>query len=350
MHDVKWVAVLALALSVEGCDCGGPTPPSMGSARSTATSAPVVADEDLVVDVTVPRTARTDLPLATPTVEVRVGARGFVVSNRALVASWPAAERERAASAASPTSPDFPIVEASIPSVDAAPLLVPSLRDALSRAGEADRAREAGTGTPIVFSIRAPSDVRWDRVLRALFAAGMAGYAEPWLVVRDAEELERVIRLTSDDHGSPAPSAEALRDTVREALATLGEGSDPLGGTGDDEGEALGAAADPTPPSLDVALPVLSLRLEEHGLRVRRGLVELSADCRTPSSDGSPAFTTAGLDRTSLEACLTAIGSFERASFEASPDVAYGSALTVLETVHARGRPLSIRMLAGDRP
>lgn len=338
MRDVTCAAVLTLALA--GCDCGGADRRVASPTETTPTSPPDLT-ADLASEVVVPRTSRTDLPLATPTLEVRALARGFVVSNRALVTSWPASERERAALAASPTSPDFPLVEATIPAVDAAPLLVPSLRDALARAVEADRAREAGTGTPIVFSVRAPSDVRWDRVLRALFAAGMAGYAEPWLVVRDAEDIERVIRL-STDHGGPAPSSAALRDSVREALATLGEG-----GSGE-EAEAAEAEGNEGAPSTPG--PLLSLRLEEHGLRVRSGLVELGADCRTPSSDASPAFTTAVLDRASLEACLSALGDFDRASFEASPDVTYGSALLVLETVHARGRPLSIRMLAGDRP
>lgn len=329
MRDVRRASALGLVALLAGCECQ-----SRETTLRPVVVEPVVEAPSDEGAITLPRTPRADLPAATATLVVEVHPRGYRVSNRALVDSWPPPERERAAANAPPTEPEFPVVEASIPTTDPAPLLSTGLRDAMARAAAADRARDPAAGAPIAFSIRAPSDARWERILRALFAAGMAGYAEPWLLVVDDANTERALRIPS----SHTPMDDT-RASIRDALSALGT-HPPGAGAAEVEAPSDGAPS---------ALPALSFRLEDHGLRVRSGLVDLSADCRTPSVDASPAFTTATLDRASLEACLSALGPFDHATFEAAPEVAYGSALMILSTLHAQGRPLSIAMRGNER-
>jgi hypothetical protein len=303
-------------LSLSGCECSG-SPPSPSSPPASETP-PESVSADL------PTARRFDLPPVLPSLTIEVAPRGYAVSNRALVETWPAPERARAASLAPPDMPDFPVVEVTVPTVDPAPLLVPGLRDALARAAEADRAREPGGG-PSVFSIRAAPDVAWERVLRAIYAGGLTGYAEPWLVVR-TEAGERTIRLSLAE----APASAETRETIAAALAALGE----LGGPIElpaDPGSVVSAAE-------AAALPArVLLRLHEQGLYVRRGLLDVGADCRSPAIDASPAISSASLDRERLAACIDALGSFDRVTVEASPDTAYGTLVPVLEGLVGRG-------------
>jgi hypothetical protein len=322
-------AVVSLSLSMlvlGGCDCGGETVRLTPSAPSEDRA----EDDALVIDVTVPRTERTTLLAAQPQVTLSVDVRGYRVQNGALIDTWPAPERARAAESASPIDPGFPLVDITIPASDPSPLLIPDLRDAMARAAAADRARDPSVGAPIAFALSASSEVTWGRVVRALYASAMVGYAEPSFVVRDAADIERIITVRGE-HGASVAHAD---DRVRAALAAIGAPvtADPL-----DEG----TATDGVP-----VAPPLAFVLEAHGLRVQRGLVWLNADCMTPVLDGSPAFPSAQITTERLTTCIEALSPFDRASFAAAPDVTYGRAIAIIEALALTGRPLAIETIA----
>lgn len=327
-----WLGLSLCIAPLVGCQCG----PADDAMRGVEPAVEPAAPEPPVGPADVPRARRADLPVLVPALTVEVTARGYAVSNRALVDSWPPPERAHAASLAPPDQPDFPVVEVDVPTIDPAPLLVPGLQAAMALAAEADRARAPGGG-PRVFAVRAAPDVRWERVLRAIYAGGLTGYAEPWLVVR-VGGAERTLRLAAEDE----PTSAETRETIAAALAALGD----LGGAGIE----LPASPDTVLAEAEAAAAParLSLRLEEHGLRVRRGLVELGPDCRTPAADGSPALSSSSFDRERFAACLDALGPFDRARVEASPDLAYGSLVPVLEGLSGRG-PIVIGMMSGPR-
>ncbi len=328
MHAVARALALLTALASAGCDCGG----------ETTAPAPVLETERVaeaerappVIEVTIPRTERTELPEAQPQVTLSVGVLGYRVDNRALVESWPAVERARAAESASPIDVDFPIVDVTIAATDPSPLLLPDLRDALGRAAMADRARDPSAGAPIAFALAASSEVSWGRVVRALYASAMVGYAEPSFVVRDAAGIERVV-IVPNAH---APSVAHADDRVRAALAAIGapvtDGEPAPPSEPDTGGEPVG--------------PPIAIVLEEHGARVQRGLIWVGADCETPSADASPAIPSARLGE--IAACIEALSPFDRASFAAAPEVTYGQAISILEALASTGRPLAIATVA----
>ena len=188
------LALCALAHCV-GCECGEPARPVLRPDPAPVAEPTLPPSTDL----SPPRTARTDLPPSTPRVTVTAEPRGYRVSNRELVEGWLPADRARAASAAPPTQPDFPIIEGQMVAVEPVPLLVTGLRDLLALAAQADRARDPAAGAPIGFAIRAPGELPWGRIVRAMYAAAMVGYGEPGLVVRDGTGSERLLTLTSED-------------------------------------------------------------------------------------------------------------------------------------------------------
>jgi len=328
MRPVVVLSLAQLSLTLlGGCDCGGET---VRLTPSAAEDEVVERSDALVIEVTVPRTERTTLLAAQPQVTLSVDVRGYRVENRALVESWPPLERARAAESSSPIDPDFPFVDLTIPAIDPSPLLIPRLRDAMARAAAADRARDPSTGAPIAFALRASSEVSWGRVIRALYASAMVGYAEPNFVVRDAADIERVITVRGEHEASVAHAD----DRVRAALAAIGA---PV---------PADAVAEETATDTRERAPPLAFVLEEHGLRVQRGLLWLGADCATPVLDGSPAFPSAQLNSERLSACIEALSPFDRASFAASPGVTYGRAIAVIEALAITGRPLAIETVA----
>lgn len=332
-HTSLIVALLALGGPCIGCECGEPARPALRPDPVAAPELPAPGELGL------PRTERSDLPVGTPRVTVDAEPRGYRVSNRELVESWPETERARAIASAPPTHPDFPVVESDVVTVDPVPMLVTDLRDSLAVAAQADRARDPSAGAPVGFSIRAPGDLPWGRIVRAMYAGAMVGYSEPALVLRDAAGGERLLVLTSEDRAA-LPTRAETEERVRAALATLGDHA----GAPVDEAHAEPIA----PPATESATGPIALSLAEHGLRVRRGLVELGPDCASPASDGSPAIPSASLERAAIDRCLDVLGAFERASFTAAPDVTYAAAIEVLEVLHARGRPLAVSVTAGS--
>ncbi len=316
----------AFALALSGCECGdGDARPAR--AGSTTTLVGETEDESDVVSLdALPAADPGRTSASVPTITVEASPRGYFVTNRALVESWPPPERDRVRASAPPEWPDFPVIERPIPALDGAPLLVTGVRDALARALEAEHARSGRDATPQAFAVRAPATLPWARVARVLFTAAMVGLSEPSIVVRAGAE-ERVLRLVRPVVSSvSAPlSAGALGEALRGLSGADGPAAEP--------GAALEASDGP-----DVApSAALSFSLEAHGLRVRRGLVEVGAGCRTPGADGSPAIPLGVLaDGHTLSDCLAVLGEGP-AVFRADADVTHGSATQVLELLAARG-------------
>lgn len=303
----------ALALFLGGCGCDGerPAPPD-----------PVVTPArplELVDDAALPALDAGDE--AVPAITVEASPRGYRVTNREVIRSWPEPERARVAEGAPPEEPEFPIVEADVPLLDdGAPLLVPGLRDALARTLVAERARSGTASAPRVVAIRAASTLAWARVARAVFNAGMVGLSEPWIVVLVGGEA-RTLRLPPP--AAPTRGPIDLGGALR-ALGTAG---------GPPTEEAPPAAADPAAPG-DLAITVA---LEDHGVRVHRGAMELGAGCHGPSADGSPAIPiTVVSDGHTLGDCTSALGPGPT-RFTASPDVTLGVVVRVLGALAARG-------------
>jgi hypothetical protein len=331
---------LILAALLTGCGCDEPSlvpVPAEPATLEPATAAPAPA-APLAAPV-LPRVTRTDLPPALPSVTIEVTAGGYRVTNRALVETWPASERAEAAAHAPPGEPDFPVVELDVPVADPAPLRVPrvpALGDALGRLAAADRARTAAAGGgPRVFAVRASTDVRWERIVAALYTASQSGYAEPWLVVHSGEG-ERVLQLTFGG----APLSANVREAVAAALAAL-EGLGP----------DLALPAEPAAvlDEVEAAQANLFVRLEEDGLWLRRPeLGALGADCRTADGRGAPTLPRSG-DVAALRTCLDAAAPFALAIVEASPDLAYGAVVPVIEALVGRA-PVAIGIGSGALP
>ena len=98
------VAILTTLCATPACDCDGDEPsftgarppasePTEGELRGDETI-PGAVDEGLLAPAT-----RSDLPAATPAITVLVEGRRLVVTNEALIATWPPADRERLAAA-----------------------------------------------------------------------------------------------------------------------------------------------------------------------------------------------------------------------------------------------------------
>lgn len=313
-RDVTTARSALACFFLVGCSCEAP-PAQPRPAEPVASEPSVVAE--VVGGDTLPEASGGAEP--SPSITIEMSARGYRVTNRALVESWPPADRERVASEAPPDQPGYPVVEVDVPLLDdGAPLLVPGVRDALLRALEAERAR-SGAGAPLAFSMRAPATLSWARVARAIFNAAMAGLSEPAIVVHTPLG-ERSIRLPRPTTLARAPGEVDLAAALR----------------------ALGTGAEPTtevepPPEPSEVVVVVALSLEDHGLRVRRGLLELGAGCTAPATEGSPAIPLAALrDGHTLTDCLSALGDAP-ARFEASSDVSYGTACVVLEALARRG-------------
>jgi hypothetical protein len=328
---------LTLLALLGGCGCEEPSLVPVAVAPEAVDPAAVGAAPSLPLAApTLPRVGRSDLPTALPSVAVEVTAGGYRVTNRALVETWPAPERAEAAAHAPPGAPDFPLVEREVLAADPAPLLVPALSEALGLTAQADRARAASAGGgPRVVSVRAAADVRWERVVRVLYAAAQHGYAEPWLVVA-TEAGERVLPLAMD----AGPIGADVRATIAEALAGL-------------EGLGAGVALPADPAAVldtaEAAQPTLWLRRSEDGLSVRRSdLGPLGPDCRTPASPAAPTLPP-GADGPTLAACLDAAGPFTRAVVEASPELAFGAVVPVIEALVGRA-PVAIGLGPATTP
>lgn len=346
---------LALALALTGCECGvgSEAPVARAGARTTPPGGAAEDEGEVVPLGELPEADPGRTAASVPMITVEASTRGYFVTNRALIESWPPPERERVRASAPPEAPDFPVIERPIPALDDATLLVTGVRDALSRALEAEHARSGRDATPPAFAIRAPATLSWARVARVIFTAAMVGLSEPALVVRAGgdERVVRLVRPAVSAVSAPAMRSGALGEALRalpgaegSAPGAMGESPDAVaargGGDATGDGEAPSDDGHGEAPSAP-----LSFTLDAHGLRVHRGLVEVGAGCRTPGADASPAIPLVALgDGHTLSDCLAALGEGP-AMFRADGEVTHGSATLVLELLAARG-PVELTLAA----
>lgn len=164
-----------------------------------------------------PRAVVPDLPEATPATVVTLERERVTVSNRALVATWPAGAMERARASVPEGEPDWPAVEAG-GDLDA-------LAELLSRARRAERAGGEGGSGAGAFHLRVAGDLSFARVERALHLAAQAGYAEPRLLLA-AGETDRVLPWPSAPP-RPAPTREQIEAALRGAPLEAPAASEP---------------------------------------------------------------------------------------------------------------------------
>ncbi|MFO0683421.1 MAG: hypothetical protein U0234_15290 [Sandaracinus sp.] len=311
---------LAGALALAGCTCAGEPPPA--SSEAPPSTAPTEAPREML-----PTAASADLPAATPMPVITVADDHFEVSNRALVATWPPAEREAVGRTRPLGDAEYPVVERRIDD-DSSLLLVPELRDALQALTSVDRARASivhAEGTPTVFAIRAAPDVRLARVLSAVYAAGMVGMREPRLVLASPDG-ERMLALHTPSAEDEAADPE-LEAAVAAALAPFR------------------AAGEPPPTEVDAGLPPRALRthveLDEAGLTIRRGALRYGHACAAPAAEGEEAtIPLAELTPSAVRACLDALDAGPTI-FRATATTRYAEAVAILEPLAAHG-PLTL--------
>ncbi len=212
-----------------------------------------------------PRAVVPDLAEATPATLVTVEPERVQVSNRGLIATWPAFVLERARAGRPEDEPDWPVVEAG-GELDALPEL-------LSRARRAERAgSEAGSGAG-AFHLRVASDVPFARVERALHLAAQAGYAEPRLLL-SAGETDRVLPWPSAPP-RPAPSREEIEAALHGAPLEEPAASEPRARL--DAARVTTSACE-----LEGALDVSALTRCARALRAAGDTIVLEIDPETP--------------------------------------------------------------------
>lgn len=314
--SVRWLTLAVLVLALVGCSCEDRATLRAPQA-STAEPEPEVPAERL------PAASRTDLPALTPAITIRVHEGSFVVSNRAVVETWPETERAAVERTRPVGDADYPIVERDVDDASDA-LAIPGLSAALREVAAVESARAAivhAEGSPTAFALRADADVPFGRVLSAVYAAAMVGLNQPRLVLASAEG-ERELRLTQ-----PNTQGEADDPAIAAALA-----------------RALAIAHGETPPpEVDAGLPPrparISVALATDGLTFRRGDVPYAPGCAEPAPGASePTIPTATVRASTIDACVSAIGDEVVGAivFRAQRDTRYADVVAVLEALAAR--------------
>jgi hypothetical protein len=311
------------ALAVAGCTCEAPPSPS-------ATLQVPTQDED---PTALPRATRSDLPAATPALELELTNDGFAVDTSAIIATWPPADRERAAAAAPPGDATWPLTTVrGAHRTDG--LVVPELGSALERARDVELARSGDGPAPTGYALRAGASVPWGHVLDALYTAGQAGWAEPHFVLRAPSgdgRVQLVVPLPRSRRGQlPPASAAAVFEAERVLAEALGEPPPPR-------------PAEPAPATLPLLISIEATR----EVRVRVGARHLAPGCATASETAVAAVPGAtSVDREALVRCLDAARPPELASvgtiLDAARDLPYGEVAPILELLAARDEQLEI--------
>jgi hypothetical protein len=299
--SVRCVAA-ALLLWLAGCACESEAP-------VLAPVPPTSVAPAIPVGPTLPSTSRTDLPASAPMLTLVVQSRSFLVTNRALVESWPDAERVAVGQTRPLGDAAYPVVEREVDDASDA-LVVAGLRDAMTEVVSVDRARATivhAEGTATAFAIRADVDVHYARVLAAVFAAGLAGFNQSHLVLEGADGT-RDLSLAAANGAEPEP---ALGARIAGALA----------------GTAPGAAA----PARTMAT------LSGDGLVIRRGSIALAPGCTENAAldADAPTIPSAALTTSAIDACLAAAGISGEVLFHAPGTMRYGDVVGVLEALTA---------------
>ena len=360
-------ACLSITSLAPACDCAGEEPSF--STRTEPTPAPAPLPEESLVgaidDASLAPATRTDLPHAVPAITVSVTGTTLAVSNLALLASWPPADRDRV-TAAPPegASSAWPRIETSIELEPDAPIRVPGVVDALSAAVGVERAR-SGSGAPTAVAMRVTGASPWSSVTRAVYAAGMAGLSEPRFVLasgrdevelrltlprvggssaplggalagRDPAELAASIQAALAQHapareGLPAEGITQGGNTPRAEIApSVLQGTDSIAGPAA-EGDREVARGAP----VDAAFTV---RLTREGLVVERGGERLGAGCQRAALGPAPSLPTSAITHTSVRECLLASGvPTTPYVFQAEPEITFVRVASVLEVLDELG-------------
>ncbi len=303
-------AIFVLAW-LAGCSCDDAEP-------APRTHDPVAPIEVPAPVSQLPTAGRADLPAASPAITITVGERTFVVSNRALVATWPPAERQAVGQTRPLGDADYPSVEREVNDATIA-LMVPGLHDAMSEVLAVETARSsivhAGGITP-VFALRAGPDVPFGRVLAAIYAAALTGFNEPRLVLASPDG-ERELRLTrAPMHDEPAA---ALGAALSGALS---------GATGIDSGVSAALSAEA------VRTSVVS---SDAGLAIARGGIAFAPGCVERAPADTATIPAALVTPSAIDACFAALGTPSAIVFRAPSASRYGDVVSVLETLATHG-------------
>jgi len=286
---------LALLAWLVGCSCEAPV----------ATPPPIEPAPPVEPPLTLP-SVDAELPEAVPAITISVRSDRFEVGNRALVGSWPEADRQIVGQMRPLGDADYPIVEREVDDASDA-LVVPGLREAVRAVVAVETARATvvhADGTTTIFAVRADADVHFARIEAALFAAGVTGLARPRLVVTSPTG-ERELRLSSPDgelEGAPAPSIAAPRVET-------------------------------------------TVELSPEGLTVHRGALRLGSGCGAEAAPGdaaAPTIPTASLSVRAIETCLDAIDPHVAITFSAVGTMRYADVVDVLVAMVTR-HPVNLR-------
>jgi hypothetical protein len=343
----RLVEPFALCLALAGgCTCGDDEP-TLAAAQPAPATAPEPVIERAARRELAPAT-RTDLPRALPAITVTVDGVAFTVTNAALLASWPPAERARLAETPPPgAGARWPELEVR-GEIGGDGLSVPALTEALNGMLTVERMRSGGAGAPSVVAFRVSPETPWSSVVRVLYASGRAGLFEPRFVLASGRE-EVELRMPLPDLGgttrTPSPALAPLPGPMAgQDPAEVAEGirraleAHPRDTTTRVEvrpettaGSAALFGADGTGVP---AAPVFVLRLAREGLTVTRGTERLAPGCQRVAIGAEPTLPSSSLDATSLRECLAHAGATSRPyTFEATPDTTFAQAVPILEAL-----------------
>ncbi|MCC6873298.1 MAG: hypothetical protein IT378_03235, partial [Sandaracinaceae bacterium] len=158
------------------------------------------------------------LPNAMPATSIAVTRDAITVSNEGLIASWPSADRARAAGDPPEGEPRWPIVTRRIERPGAEGALLPALGEALALTRRAERAATGLGSGASQCNLRIAIDVPFEHVQRVLYTLGVAGYASP-RVLYGAGGSDRALALV------PSPARGATPEEVAAALARIAPGA-----------------------------------------------------------------------------------------------------------------------------
>lgn len=347
------LAVLATLSGTPACDCAADEP-SFTGARPPVTEPAPRGDETIpgaVDEHALAPATRTDLPASSPAITVLVEGRRVVVTNEALIATWPPGDRERLASAPPAGATErWPSLRTELELTDDTPLRVPGLVEALTATLDVERTR-SGSGAPTAVALRITGASPWSSVERVLFAAGMAGLSDPRFVLasgRDEVELRLPLPRTE---GPALTGPLAGRDPAEVVAAIQGALAEARGPAPTETGApraevapalvegaaALEAHDDDAPPLAGTASRMI-VQLGASGLVVTRGAQRLGAGCQRAAIGGGPSLPAASLSTTSVRDCLLVAGATSHPYvFEAEPEITFARVAPILELLDDLG-------------
>jgi hypothetical protein len=355
---LTFLTIFAALSSTPACECEsdepsftGARPPVSDPAPRGDETIPGAIDEHALAPAT-----RTDLPASSPAITVLVEGRRVVVTNEALIATWPPSDRERLAAAPPPGATEgWPSIRTEIELAEDAPLRVPGLVEALTATLDVERIR-SGSGAPNAVALRVTGASPWLGVERVLYAAGMAGLSEPRFVLASGR-AEVELRLPLPRVEGPALTGPlAGRDPAEVVAAIQGALAQARGPALTEppraeveptvvEGAAALEAHDDAPAVTGTASRMI-VQLGASGLVVTRGEQRLGAGCQRAALGAAPSLPAASITRASVRDCLLVAGATSHPYvFESEPDITFARIAPILEVLDDLGT-VSIGTLA----